>query len=293
MRKSSSKSLKESKHGSIRGLIALLVVTTLWGSSFPAIKVTMNYIDEWTYTWLRNAIAIVGLLPYLLYAYIKGKVSRRAVTGGLIIGIAYTIGLFFQGWGTKFTTASNSAFITGLNAVFVHFYMALFKKCYSFSLGLSLLLGVGGLYLLTSPRDFNIGDFLVLIGAIGWAFQVLLVDKYSNEDPLVIAFFQMIVALVLALGNLGSPMQLSFHAILPLVYLALICSDGAFTLQIYGQRFVTPTVAALIYLLEPGIATAFAYVTLGEVMNHLQVIGGLMILIAMLISSLSEKNMKN
>ena len=82
-------------------------------------------------------------------------------------GIAYTLGLWLQGWEMRFTTASNAAFIMGFNVVFVHLYTALLRRRYDCKLTLSLALSLSRLYLLAIPQGMlNIGDALVLVGAV-------------------------------------------------------------------------------------------------------------------------------
>jgi len=272
-----------------KGLLALLLTSLLWGSSFPAIKVVITSMSEYTYTWMRSLIAAVGLTPYLLcYLHRYGSISRSAVKGGLTAGVAYALGLWLQGWGTRYTTASNSAFITGLSVIFVHLYMALIKKSYSSYLGFSLVLSVAGLYLITEPSTgFNIGDLLVLLGSVMWAAQLVLVDKYCHEDPAIFTLFEMLPAMIFFVPDLlaVSFEPFRFNLILLVAYLAFICGDGAFMLQVFGQRFISAGVAAVIFLLEPIFAALLARLLISELMTVSQVIGASLIVIAMLIAN--------
>ncbi|RLG84141.1 MAG: EamA/RhaT family transporter, partial [Thermoprotei archaeon] len=96
----------------LRGIAALLGTTILWASSFPVIKIAVGSSTGLGYTWMRSAIAALALLP--LAARRIGRAGRATALGGVVTGIAYALGLWLQGWGTGLTTASNSAFITGL-----------------------------------------------------------------------------------------------------------------------------------------------------------------------------------
>ncbi len=280
-----------------RGLMALLATTILWGSSFPAINIIMYSVHEYTYTWLRSLVALTGLFPYVLYRlFSQSRISARVVKGGLLAGIAYALGLWLQGWGTRYTTASNSAFITGLNVVFVHVYTAVILRKYSIRQGIALLLAITGLYMLTKPSTgFNIGDFLVLLGAFMWALQVIIVDKYSvGSDPLVFTFFEMIPALLFLIPDYFTGITLPpLNSLLLIIYLGLVCSDAAFTLQVYGQKYIVPSYAAIIYLLEPVFASIFAYIVLAETMVALQVVGAALILSSMFLASTEEIIVKN
>jgi len=272
----------------VKGLIALIIVSILWGSSFPVIKFVVTNISEFSYTWIRSLIATITLTPYIIYVYASRRLYAKTLKGGLLAGIAYALGLWLQGWGTRYTTASNSAFITGLNVVFVHLYEGLIRKKYSISLGMSLFLSIIGLYMLTAPSTgFNIGDMLVLIGAVMWAAQVIIVSKYSFGDPLVFTFFEMIPALGFIIPDFisGGIDIVEPEIILSITYLAIVCSNIAFALQVFGQRYVSPAIAAIIFLSEPVFASIFAYICLGEVMGIQQAFGALLIILAMSIAS--------
>jgi drug/metabolite transporter (DMT)-like permease len=272
----------------LKGLVALILTSVLWGTSFPVIKTVMYYVNEYTYTWVRSLIAILGLTPYLLYTYYRGRFSVSTAKGGLLAGIAYALGLWLQGWGTKYTTASNSAFITGLNVIYVHIYSATVMRRYSIKLFLALILSTSGLYLLTTPTTgFNLGDLLVLAGSFMWALQIVLVDRYSGGDPLIFTLFEMVPALTFLIPDVVfySTISVSINVLLMITYLAFVCSNAAFALQVFGQRYVSPAVTAIVFLLEPVVAAILSYVLLSEVFTSIKALGASLILTAMFLSS--------
>ncbi len=270
----------------------LILTSFLWGSSFPVIKIIVTHVSEYFYVGFRSLLAIIGLSPYVIYCMYtyRGRLSE-SVRGGLLTGIVYTLGLWLQGWGTRYTSASNSAFITGLNVIFVHLYAGIVAKTYSVNLGLALLLSIAGLYMITIPSTgFNIGDFLVLLGSLMWALQVIFVDKYCHGDPIIFTFFEMMPALTFlapslphALGSINLEITLLF------IYLALICGDVAFILQVMGQRQVNPGAAAIVFLLEPVFAAILSRILIGEIMSTLQILGSILILLAILTATYERK----
>ncbi len=278
----------------IVGLGALLATTLLWGSSFPAIKVVVGVIDEYGYVGFRSLIAVLGLLPYTLYYHLRRGFDKNLVVGGLIIGVTYAVGLWLQGWGMKYTTASNAAFITGLSVVFVHVYSGLVLKRYTLLSFSSLVSALTGLYFLTDPSVYglNIGDFLVLAGAFAWAAYIVLVDRYSGYNPLVLVFYSMIPATLYIIPftlSMGQASWGNLLTVLPfLIYLALACSDAATALQVYGQRFIRVEAAAIVYLLEPVFASILAYMFLAETMEPTRILGATLILIAIFLATLND-----
>jgi len=267
--------------GRLLGVAALVAATMLWGSSFPAIKLVVGEVGDLAYTWMRGAIAVAALAPYMAYAALTGRIEKSTLRGGLATGVAYTLGLWLQGWGTGLTTASKSAFLTALHMVWVHAYVALATGSYPPRLALSLASALAGVYLLSGPLTggFNLGDALVLAGSFMWAAQVILVDRYSRGDPLQFTFAQISVSTLFIVpdyldGGLKAP---SPGALALLAYLALLPGIAAFALQVWGQRYVGPATAAIIYQLEPFFAAGFSRAVLGETMTLRQWLGAALI----------------
>lgn len=172
--------------------------------------------------------------------------------------------------------------------MFVHLIVALAYKRYSRMLLVSLVFGVLGLYLVSSPSAVGrFGDFLVLIGAVMWALQIIVFDKYSRCNPFILVYFMFLPTLAFIFLDPAPPyiLGLEISVLLGFIYLALFCSIGAFTLQAYGQRRVPPETAATIFLLEPVFASFFAYLFLGEVMVLKQLIGASFILLSMYLAT--------
>ncbi len=273
------------------GIVTLLFITILWGSSFPIIKVVVSYVNSFCYIFYRNIIALLALTPYLLYKIFRRSLERDVIKGGLITGLAYTSALWLQGWGTEYTSATCSAFITGLNVIFVHIYVMLFERKRSNILFIELLLAVSGLYLITKPSDgILLGNLIVLVSSIFWAIQVILVSKYAPRDPILFTYFEPAPSLIYFIPTLLTG-QLSITrrvVMLGLTYLAIVCTVIAFTLQAYGQRYVSSETAAIIYLFEPVAAAIFSHIFLGEVLDVMQLVGATMIIISITLATLEN-----
>ncbi|NPB01117.1 MAG: DMT family transporter [Crenarchaeota archaeon] len=277
----------------IIGVVSLTFITVLWGSSFPVIKIVVTHVNSFCYIFYRNLIAITILTPYIIYLALFKRPDnlRELARTGLITGIVYTLALWLQGWGTEYTSATCSAFITGLNVVFVHLYAALYEKRYSKYLLAELILAVLGLYLITRPQEGTlVGNLIVLASSILWAVQVILISRYAPTDPVTFAYFELLPSLIYAVPTAvtGQLVIESSNIILGLAYLAITCTVIAFTLQAYGQRYVKPEVAAIIYLLEPVAAAAFSYIMLGEMLDIYQIIGATMIMTSIITATVKN-----
>lgn len=287
-----------SAHGKqrVRGVVALIIASVVWGSTFPIIKIVVKHVNSFRYVWIRNLLAVLAMVPYIAYRLWKGSVAKRSVIGGLLIGSAYTLALWLQGLGTFYTTASNSAFITNLYFIYLHTYEALKRKRYDHRLAVAVIIALAGLYIMTSPTGFGFGEAVVLVGSFIWALQILIVDRYSTTNPLDTTFFMLLPPLTLSIldAMLFEPPTIS--SLLPVVphllYLSLIASIVAYTLQLHGQKYVVASTASTIYLVEPASAPLFAMLIINESVSTAQIAGFALIMLALYLSITSRYSYK-
>lgn len=173
--------------------LALLGVTVFWGGfTFPAMKVSLNYFPPILFLAYRFGLA--SLLMLLIFG--RRALKRETFKEGFILGLTLFFGHGFQIVGLKYTTASNSAFITSLYVVFTPFiayFMLGGEKVTGRDLT-SLVLAVIGLYLISGGAGTSInygGDFLTLLCAVSFAFQIVLVHKFGEKDYLSLTFWQL------------------------------------------------------------------------------------------------------
>ncbi|MGQ9596529.1 MAG: DMT family transporter [Thermoproteota archaeon] len=277
-------------HTTVLGTFLLVLVSLLWGTSFPLIKIVVSNVSTSEYVAFRFALSTSLLLPYFTYGLFRNKTSlREAAKPGAMLGLLYFGGIFLQGLGTGHTSASNSGFVTSLYIPIVYAFDVLHHRFnYNHKLTLALFLSITGMYLMSGGSyESRIGDLIVLAGALFWAFQVLAVDKFSKRySSLNLVFFQYAVTAVL--GFMLIPASSSFEkmvSVFPLIlYLATVCSILVGVLQIMGQRYTTASQAVLIYAFEPVSAALFSFALLGERLGMVESIGATLILISIIIS---------
>jgi drug/metabolite transporter (DMT)-like permease len=279
--------------GLLAGVLLAVLTTLVWATSFPVIKVVSPVVGSYAYTWIRSAIAVAALLPFTLKTIVSSDGSFLRY--GLLAGASYALGLWLQGWGTGLTTASKSAFITGLSVVFVHVYVALVERRYTPLDAASAGAAVAGLYLLTSPGSGGsfLGDMLVLLGAVGWAAEIVLVSKAAEAGGSSLALTTLILApstaFIAADALDGDGLRMPpLWALALLAYLGLACSDAATVLQVEAQKRIRPETAAVIYLLEPVFAAVISHFTLGETLTAKAAAGAALVMAAMALAVVSE-----
>tara|TARA_B100000579_G_C22571926_1_gene729319 strand:- start:480 stop:794 length:315 start_codon:yes stop_codon:yes gene_type:complete len=71
-----------------------------------------------------------------------------------------------------------------------------------------------------------------------------------------------------------------------ILYAGILSGGFAFVLQIYAQKNITPTPAAIIFSLEGVIATIAAWVLLSQILNLNNIVGCVFIILGVLISQI-------
>ncbi len=265
-----------------RAELILLGITAIWGFTFPAMKVSLGYMPPILFLAYRFGVA--SLLMLLIFR--KRILKRETLFEGLILGLTLVFGHGFQIVGLKYTSASNSAFITSLYVVFTPFiaYFLLGDKLKARDF-LSLIVAIIGLYLISGASlKFNYGDLLTIFCAISFAFQIVLIQKFGEKDYLSLAFWQIfwnfVFSTIYALVFEGFVVPVKMTPWLGILYTGIFATVIAFTLQVKYQKETKAHKAALIYSAEPIFGHISAFLTIGEVLSLKGYIGALLILTA-------------
>jgi drug/metabolite transporter (DMT)-like permease len=235
------------------------------------------------------ASAVLGLFLWLKRVPIGPSLRKGAILGFMLwaLYVSQTIGL-------KYTTASNSGFITGLFVVFVPLLsFLLFRKSPDARRVGAVGVALVGLILLTGGlKTFNVGDALTLLAAVTYALHILYADRWVQGagNPYALSFVQFATVGVLSLvwvAFAGSSWIVERPAVWWLiVFLALFPTLSAFVIQLVAQRITTPVKVALIFSMEPVFAALTAWTIGGERLVPLHALGGLLIVGALVLSSL-------
>lgn len=281
----------------IRADLFLLVITAIWGSSFTLMKNVLDHLPSYAYLSLRFIIATIVLIAifYKKFKYINLKITVY----GFTIGLMLFGGMALQVTGLCFTTASNSAFITGLNVVMVPVVSAvILRKKPDLASVIGVTLAFGGLFFLSGGLNFsfNKGDFFTLLCAVCFTLQIIFIDKFTNDyDPALLAILQIGFAAILYTGvwiTTGiKSLEFSASVIFTLLMTGVLGTALAFAGQTIVQKDTSPTHTALIFTAEPVFGAIFAMIIpnsrgLTETLNFNTFIGCALILIGMLVSEL-------
>lgn len=245
----------------------LLIAAAIWGFGFVAQRLGMNYLEPFAFNSARFLLGSLSLLP-LLWFLSRQKLSRQKVNlktkpnhslhkGGLICGLVLFVAATLQQYGLFYTTAAKAGFITGLYLILVPIIGILLKHTTGITTWLGAVLAVVGLYLLSINDDFtmSLGDTLIFIGALFWAFHILVIDHFSNRiDSIQLSAVQFLVCGLLSLGvSLIIETPTLAGAIAgwqPILFAGVVSVGIAYTLQVVAQKNAKPSHAAIIMSLE-------------------------------------------
>lgn len=269
--------------------LSLLFVAIIWGSTFIIVKQSVESTPVSSFLFMRFTLA--GVLLVLISAPKLKDIDKRVLADGLLLGIALFLAYAFQTFGLTVTSASITAFITGLFVVFVPILSSLFlKKLPRQEAMVGVVLATIGLALITLQDTFllSLGEFLVLLCAFFVAIHIILTDKFSRRNDYtlltlvqvnVVALFSLIFSVLFDPRVI--PQQFSQQLIFSLIITSVFATVVAFVIQMGMQKHTTPTKTAIIFIMEPVSAAFFSYWVGGELLTSKQYIGTFLILLAM------------
>ncbi|MNF42264.1 EamA-like transporter family protein [compost metagenome] len=280
----------------LRADILMLITAAIWGAAFVAQRLGMDAIGPFLYTGLRFTLGALILLPLLLILpkpAVKRPLNRGMLLGGLLMGLALTLGINLQQVGLLFTSVTNSGFITGLYVIIVPLLGLFLGHRTGLGTWMGACLAVLGMFLLSVGEGFQVasGDWLQLAGACVWGVHVLLVGFFASRyDPIRLAILQFAVCAVFSLVLALVFEEIKLGAILEagpaILYGGVIAVAIGYTLQVVAQRHAIASHAAIILSLEAVFAAIAGALMLDESLHARGYIGCVLMLAGMLIAQL-------
>jgi drug/metabolite transporter (DMT)-like permease len=283
----------------LRAELALAFCTLLWGSTFVVVKNSLD--DSSVFVFLALRFTLAGVCMAVFRPQVFRVLQREEIFAGVRLGFFMFCGYAFQTAGLRYTTASNSGFITGSSVVLVPLILALFwGKRVTLWVYFGTIAAAAGLYLLTVPitgvAHLNRGDVITFFAAMSYAVHIILVGDYAREhSAAALSVLQVLACAVMAwLTAFGAnairwqPMR--FHSTsqlwIGIAVCAVFATAVAFSLQLWAQQFTTPSHAAIIFTLEPVFAVITSYVVLRERLVLRSVAGAALVLAGILAAEL-------
>ena len=285
-----------------RGILALLIVTLVWGTTFPAMKDMTSYLSPNWIVVSRFGIASVLLLPFMFRA--RWADLHYGFLSGVLLFFCY----LFQVEGLSLTTSNRNAFICGLNVLVVPLLGIVMGKWPDRRIVVALVLAVAGLFALCWEGTFSWsrGDTLALMAALAFGTYIKVMEVYTRKATRLMTLTAsqiLTVALMAGLwillreaprGAVSVPNDSAdYYAYIweglklykwNLIYLGVVATAAIISLQTWGQSHATANEAAVIYAFEPACAAIFGYFWLGEVLGWTGLVGAILLISGMIVS---------
>ncbi len=283
---------------STKANLYLIIISLIWGGTFPVIKSAVTHIDPYTFVAIRFVTASILFLIFILKKNPVGQ--HKLIVSGLILGLLNAIAYTTQTIGLKYISASRSAFITGVCVMMVPLLAIVFKiERFSIINIFAAIFCLYGLYILTGSdiAHLSYGDGLTLICATAAALQIIYLQYISARHPdyKLICFYQILFTaplpaiIALHTGHLTGLLQPA--VIFAFFYCVVFATITTLYLQTKYQKYTTATSAALIFSLEPVFATLLSIILYGEVITHNIIIGGAVMLASVILPELIKANL--
>lgn len=277
--------------------VALLAMTASWGSTFFLIKDLLDRVPTLDFLAVRFAVASVAML--LVAPRALGRLSKESRRHAVVLGVLYGAAQILQTAGLAHTPASVSGFVTGMYVVLTPIFAALLLRTRITGLTwAAVALATGGLWVLTMQGQFALGygESITLVSAALYALHIVGLGAWSRpQEALGMSIVQLMVITAICFvatvpdGIVLPPTPGDW---LSLLYMALVAGAGALFVQTWAQAHLPPTRSAIIMSMEPVFAALFA-VSLGD--EHVTtrlLLGGLLVLSAMLLVELAPRRRK-
>ncbi len=280
-----------------KAVLLTILAGFLWGTSFPAIKVGLQYIDAYTFVFLRFLMASFTMLTICLLTKnfsLKFSKKRLILALGITNGIAYLL----QYVGMVYVSASASSLLVNLSVVWVALLSPLvFRE----QLGLKKVLGVivsllGVIFMTTNldlaslPQGELLSDLIVITAGVLWAIFIVYNKPLANMGNVIqgatwLLIFTLLPLLAIAPFRAQVLTSLPLDAWLAILYTAIFCWVIPYYLMLKGLKHISPVTSAVALLTEIVVAVTISTIFLGETFTLISGIGAILIIVAILLVS--------
>lgn len=279
---------------------SLFLTAVIWGLSYSAQADAMKSMSALTFVFLRYLIGSAVLLPIILF--MRKKTDKKLILGGFLCGICLAGGEILQQFGLLYTTAGKAGFLTALYVIMIPLIGIFIKKTSNWKIWSASILSVIGAFMLCSDGNMhsfgNIGDILMLICALFFAFQFIAIAKFAPEaDALQLSAVQFFtVAVISGIAALIARESCSYESIIitakPLLYCGIIAIGAACTMQVAAQKYLHPATVSIILSTASVFAVIWGCLLLGERYSLLNIAGCVIIFAAVVLVQLpsAQKN---
>ncbi len=302
------------KYSNLKGSLILITAALIWGLAFVAQSTAAESAPAFTINALRSFIGAFALYIFYMLCNIKSKATffpkekkdkKLYLISALICGSCLAVSVNLQQFGIVALKTQNaeaidarSGFLTALYVILVPILSVFARKRVNIIIWASVIIALCGVYLLCFSDGIEklyLGDILLFLCAISFSLHIMTVDKYvgitggvklSIMQFIVCGIISLILAFIFDLNTINPKAVLS---VMPqILYLGIMSSGIAYTLQIVGQKFAEPAVASISMSFESVFAALGGWAISKEALSLTQLLGCSLVFVAIIVAQLPQ-----
>ncbi len=296
----------------LKGTLILTLGSLIWGLAFVVQSDASDKVKPFTFNSLRS---LLGAFVIFIYLFIKSKTTgkpifthtkeyfKKTALGGILCGTFLAMSVNFQQAGLTVypkgcAAEARAGFLTALYVIMVPIVSLVFlKKRISPIILLAVVWATFGIYLLCLSGGLSkiySGDILMLFCAISCTLHILTVDKFGVfVGGAQLSMIQFLVCGIIS-GIIGlifeSDMSITniYSALPQILYMGVLSSGLAYTLQIVGQKYAEPAVASISMSLESVFAAIGGWLIMGNGLSLREFFGCALVFVAIITAQVPE-----
>lgn len=267
----------------------LCILTALiWGGGFVATDLALHTFSPFAMLCVRFIGA--AILAWLPIFWGKEKIQKQELKIGIWSGFFLYAAFAFQTFGMDLTEPGMNAFLTAVYVVLVPYlvWILFHKKPDRVVLFASIccLIGIGCLSLSQGSFSFRLGDLLSLTCAFFFAAQIISLDQAKQASAIVLNAIQLTTAglcsIPFGLFTIW-PSHIGLEAGLSIGYSVILSTFLCYFMQTTAQQYTSPAAVSILLATECLWANLFSVLILHETLTFIQLIGGLLIFLSVIL----------
>lgn len=288
----------------IISFIALVIIVVIWGIVPVVSKYLFNnsYYSPAILIAARGLVATIAMAIFILITRQYKALSKAyliCIPAGLILGSAY----LFQFIGLESTTTSKNTFLEAFSVVATPItLLIIIKEKPSIPTIISCILCLVGAFILCGDGwDFSslfkaptLGDIFSMIGGALFGVNIAFTQVFAkNKNPFVYVAIQMGILTIMSFVYsfiVERPILFSwdYRNILIVIALGIVGTAACWIVRAYAVREVSATTIAVMNPMSAVVATFIALIIGQETFNFNLLVGAIIIIASILISSLAN-----
>ncbi|MGQ0714138.1 MAG: DMT family transporter [Gemmatimonadaceae bacterium] len=287
--------------GQTVSFVALFVAIFIWGFAYVVTKSGLSAVPPMLFALLRYSVASLLLVPLALARGGLGRLPHPIPWKTLVLMALTGVGVYYIlfNLSLSYTTASQTALIqSSFPAVVAIMAVVWLRERVTRRRMTGIALAVIGVVLIVAStptdataRDPLLGSTLAFASVLSWGAYTILAKRMATADPIAVtATISLIGMILLVPAVLVEGARISLSSIpasgwVPILYLGALASAASYLLYMRALREIDASLVGAFINLSPVIGVVAGVVVLGEAITGPSILGGVMVLAGVWMSS--------